>query len=163
MIVSVREDCCHFPVGILGHVWCLVVLIPDLCPLSYFIYINQGVARCIRDFDGGRQPCAVSSILTDRAVSLTHELRHIQNHDNHGVKQHQLQPTGELKYILLGKSCTRLCCSQNTQTCFFKAFQCSVRLTLCFVILTRLRFCCCCCCCFFVFFVFFVFCSLVCW
>ena len=27
---------CYFPVGILGQVWCLIVLIPDLCPLSYF-------------------------------------------------------------------------------------------------------------------------------
>ena len=26
----------HFPIGILGQVWCLIVLIPDLCPLSYF-------------------------------------------------------------------------------------------------------------------------------
>ena len=25
-----------FPFGILGQVWCLIVLIPDLCPLSYF-------------------------------------------------------------------------------------------------------------------------------
>ena len=27
---------CHFPIGILGQVWCLVSLIPDLCPFSYF-------------------------------------------------------------------------------------------------------------------------------
>ena len=27
---------CHFPIGMLGQVWCLIVLIPDLCPLSYF-------------------------------------------------------------------------------------------------------------------------------
>ena len=25
-----------FPCGILGQVWCLIVLIPDLCHLSYF-------------------------------------------------------------------------------------------------------------------------------
>ena len=25
-----------FPFGILGQVWYLIVLIPDLCPLSYF-------------------------------------------------------------------------------------------------------------------------------
>ena len=24
----------HFPIGILGQVWCLIVSIPDLCPLS---------------------------------------------------------------------------------------------------------------------------------
>ena len=27
---------CHFPIGILGQVWCLIVSIPDLCPFSYF-------------------------------------------------------------------------------------------------------------------------------
>ena len=27
---------CHFPIGILGQVWYLIVSIPDLCPLTYF-------------------------------------------------------------------------------------------------------------------------------
>ena len=27
---------CHFPIGILGQVWYLIVSIPDLCTLSYF-------------------------------------------------------------------------------------------------------------------------------
>ena len=27
---------CHFPIGILGQVWCLIVSIPDLCILTYF-------------------------------------------------------------------------------------------------------------------------------
>ena len=27
---------CHFPIGILGHVWYLIVSIPDLCTLTYF-------------------------------------------------------------------------------------------------------------------------------
>ena len=26
----------HFPIGILGQVWYLIVLIPDLCTLTYF-------------------------------------------------------------------------------------------------------------------------------
>ena len=26
----------NFPIGILGQVWCLIVSIPDLCPLPYF-------------------------------------------------------------------------------------------------------------------------------
>ena len=30
---------CHFPIGILGQVWCLIVSIPDLYPpLSYAYY-----------------------------------------------------------------------------------------------------------------------------
>ena len=32
---------CHFPIGILGQVWCLIVSIPDLCPLSYFMHMRQ--------------------------------------------------------------------------------------------------------------------------
>ena len=28
---------CHFPICILDQVWCLIVSIPDLCPLSYFV------------------------------------------------------------------------------------------------------------------------------
>ena len=31
-----------FPCGILGQVWCLIVLIPDLCPFSYFVLIFVG-------------------------------------------------------------------------------------------------------------------------
>ena len=32
---------CHFPSGILGQVWYLIVLIPDLSTLTYFHYINS--------------------------------------------------------------------------------------------------------------------------
>ena len=33
---------CHFPIGILGQVWYLIVSFPDLCNLTYFkIYIWQ--------------------------------------------------------------------------------------------------------------------------
>ena len=28
---------CHFPIGILGPVWYLIVSIPDLCTLTYFM------------------------------------------------------------------------------------------------------------------------------
>ena len=36
---------CHFPIGILGQVWYLIVSIPDLCTLTYFdifLCINMG-------------------------------------------------------------------------------------------------------------------------
>ena len=29
---------CHFPIGILGQVWYLIVSIPDLCTLTYFSF-----------------------------------------------------------------------------------------------------------------------------
>ena len=32
---------CHFPIGILGQVWCLIVLIPDLFPFSYFNRVHH--------------------------------------------------------------------------------------------------------------------------
>ena len=36
---------CHFPIGILGQVWYLIVSIPDLCTLTYFNYLPQ--ERCV--------------------------------------------------------------------------------------------------------------------
>ena len=30
---------CHFPINILGQVWYLIVSIPDLCSLTYFVSI----------------------------------------------------------------------------------------------------------------------------
>ena len=32
---------CHFPIGILGQVWYLIVSIPDLCNLTYFVSFIQ--------------------------------------------------------------------------------------------------------------------------
>ena len=32
----IRSVVCHFPIGILGQVWYLIVSIPDLCTLTYF-------------------------------------------------------------------------------------------------------------------------------
>ena len=29
---------CNFPIGILGRVWYLIVLTPDLCTLTYFLW-----------------------------------------------------------------------------------------------------------------------------
>ena len=32
---------CYFPIGILGQVWYLIVLIPDLCTLPYFAPVSE--------------------------------------------------------------------------------------------------------------------------
>ena len=32
---------CHFPIGILGQVWDLIVSFPDLCTLTYFKLVSQ--------------------------------------------------------------------------------------------------------------------------
>ena len=36
LICDVQLYSCHFPISILGQVWCLIESIPDLGPLSYF-------------------------------------------------------------------------------------------------------------------------------
>ena len=40
-LLFVMSDCdfVTFPFGILGQVWYLIVLIPDLCRISYFVYL----------------------------------------------------------------------------------------------------------------------------
>ena len=37
-----------FPCAILGQVWYLIVLIPDLCRLSYFYYLMPCVKCCVK-------------------------------------------------------------------------------------------------------------------
>ena len=46
----VMSNCerCHFPIGILGQVSCLIVSIPDLFPLSYFC---RRIPYCKRIFE----------------------------------------------------------------------------------------------------------------
>ena len=38
---------CIFPCGILGQVWYLILSFPDLCRLSYFLYLNTPVGQTI--------------------------------------------------------------------------------------------------------------------
>ena len=40
---------CHFPIGILGQVWYLIVSIPDLCTLTYFALLLKNL--CINKCD----------------------------------------------------------------------------------------------------------------
>ena len=37
---------CHFPIGILGQVWYLIVSIPDLCNLTYF-YVKKFISNAV--------------------------------------------------------------------------------------------------------------------
>ena len=39
LVVLSKCDIVIFPCGILGQVWYLIVLIPDLCHLSYFVLL----------------------------------------------------------------------------------------------------------------------------
>ena len=41
LLCGVRLCVCHFPIGILGHVCYLIVLIPDLCNFTYFHPFND--------------------------------------------------------------------------------------------------------------------------
>ena len=40
-VLEVTKTTIEFPIGILGQVWCLIVSIPDLCPLPYFVLLNH--------------------------------------------------------------------------------------------------------------------------
>ena len=37
LVCGILLSVCHFPIGILCQVWCLIVSIPDLCTLTYFL------------------------------------------------------------------------------------------------------------------------------
>ena len=40
---------CHFPIGILGQVWYLIVWIPDLCTLTYLeVHVHQKSTHYLR-------------------------------------------------------------------------------------------------------------------
>ena len=41
LICGVLLRVCYFPIGILGQVWYLIVSIPDLCTLTYFVIGRQ--------------------------------------------------------------------------------------------------------------------------
>ena len=43
LVCSVLLRVCHFPIGILGQVWYLIVSIPDLCTLTYFVFVMLSV------------------------------------------------------------------------------------------------------------------------
>ena len=61
---------CHFPIGILGQVWCLIVLIPDHCPLSYFVITNQSLFTGIITTHMGlvaRKPTCLRGLQTTKA------------------------------------------------------------------------------------------------
>ena len=45
LVCGVQLRVCHFPIGILGQVSYLIVSIPDLCTLTYFVKISQMVTE----------------------------------------------------------------------------------------------------------------------
>ena len=40
LVCDVLLRSCHFPIGILCQMWCLIVSIPELCPLFHFYNKN---------------------------------------------------------------------------------------------------------------------------
>ena len=49
---------CHFPIGILGQVWYLIVSIPDLCNLiTLWNCITDGITTCNNDNMGMKSTC----------------------------------------------------------------------------------------------------------
>ena len=37
LVCGVELRVCHFPIGILGQMWYLIVSIPDICTLTFFV------------------------------------------------------------------------------------------------------------------------------
>ena len=50
---------CHFPIGILGQVWYLIVSIPDLCTLTYFVYLANIIGHRIHRDHPSMHPCTI--------------------------------------------------------------------------------------------------------
>ena len=40
LVCGVKLLVCHFPIGILGQMWYLIVSMPDLCTLTYFYLLT---------------------------------------------------------------------------------------------------------------------------
>ena len=55
LVCGVQLRVCHFPIGILGQVWYLIVTIPDLCNLTYFerlrVPASLASLRCVFEKD----------------------------------------------------------------------------------------------------------------
>ena len=49
LVCGVRLLVCHFPIGILGQVWYLIVSIPDLCTLTCLLtlHLEAAVGLCL--------------------------------------------------------------------------------------------------------------------
>ena len=45
LVCGVELRVCHFPIGILGQVWYLIVWIPDLCTLTYCGIIHSIIQK----------------------------------------------------------------------------------------------------------------------
>ena len=58
---------CHFPIGILGQVWYLIVSIADLCTLSYFDrQIRKYRVTMTHNFSDGLYYCMSMIYNTDK-------------------------------------------------------------------------------------------------
>ena len=59
---------CHFPIGILDQVWCLIVSIPELFSLSYFD-LEQNFVYMISDWSGLSAQTHRSTVLQAKSDS----------------------------------------------------------------------------------------------
>ena len=72
---------CHFPIGILGQVWYLIVSIPDLCTITYFYsgVLREQLWRAIRD---KRSELYRSGFILHQDNAPVHVSRVVKNHFN---------------------------------------------------------------------------------
>ena len=63
---------CHFPIGILGQVWYLIVSIPDLCTITYFYRYKVEELMNSKDRSGSLDTKFISLDKRDRQVDISH-------------------------------------------------------------------------------------------
>ena len=90
--------CCHFPIGILGQVWCLIVSIPDLFPFSYFVWpsslrAKRSPKKVTTHIAGGLDPPHVEQLCTAShrgQVLQTRSATHLQGRCQQPCAEHIL-------------------------------------------------------------------------
>ena len=63
---------CHFPIGILGQVWYLIVSIPDLCTITYFYPCYGNKNGCRNRLKIGNWPFLSKIERFDRVINIEH-------------------------------------------------------------------------------------------
>ena len=85
---------CHFPIGVLGQVWYLIVSIPDLCTLTYFIAFRKSYyCKCPVVLPHGAMGW---SVVCDCGISWSYSLRFVS------FLVSQLSPCGRESWFYFG-------------------------------------------------------------
>ena len=82
LVCGVELRVCHFPIGILGQVWYLIVSILDLCTLTYFLTLAQ---ELLVGLDKKHQHDLIILDFSKAFDSVPHQ-RLMRNLDHYGIR-----------------------------------------------------------------------------